>query len=66
VSGLADAGRVYLDGESPGGWHKGFGGGAWFSFIKPENTLTIAATVDPDAEGDDGRTRIYVQLGFGF
>ncbi|HET6899442.1 MAG TPA: hypothetical protein VFK70_13885, partial [Vicinamibacteria bacterium] len=66
VFGLADVGRVYVDGSSPGGWHKGFGGGAWFSFIKPENTLTIAAAVDPDAQGDDGKTRIYFQAGFGF
>ncbi|HEX5726455.1 MAG TPA: BamA/TamA family outer membrane protein [Longimicrobiaceae bacterium] len=27
---LADAGRVYVDGESPGGWHTALGGGLFF------------------------------------
>ncbi|HSH75500.1 MAG TPA: hypothetical protein VLA09_07455, partial [Longimicrobiales bacterium] len=27
--GFADAGRVYLDGASPGGWHTSRGGGVW-------------------------------------
>ncbi|HEX2168086.1 MAG TPA: hypothetical protein VHG09_12710, partial [Longimicrobiales bacterium] len=31
VFGLADAGRVFMDGESPGGWHTSFGGGTWFA-----------------------------------
>jgi len=66
VFGLADAGRVYVDGDSPGGWHKAVGGGAWFSFLKPENTLTVAAAVDPDAVGEDSKTRIYFQVGFAF
>jgi hypothetical protein len=29
VFGLADAGRVWFDGESPGGWHTALGGGAF-------------------------------------
>ena len=27
-----DVGRVYVDGESPGGWHKTFGAGLWLAF----------------------------------
>ena len=31
VLGMADAGRVWFDGESADGWHTGFGGGAFAS-----------------------------------
>jgi hypothetical protein len=27
-----EVGRVYLDGESPGGWHNTFGAGVWVAF----------------------------------
>ena len=33
IFGFADAGRVYLDGASPGGWHTSVGGGIWFKPI---------------------------------
>ncbi|MGQ0561745.1 MAG: BamA/TamA family outer membrane protein, partial [Gemmatimonadota bacterium] len=33
VFGLADAGRVWFDGESDGGWHTAFGGGFWLSAL---------------------------------
>lgn len=33
VFGLAAAGRVFVDGDSPGGWHTGVGGGIWFAFV---------------------------------
>ena len=52
--GLADAGRVYLDGDSPGGWHAGYGGGLSF------RTLGHAATV-VYAHGERGI--VYVTLG---
>lgn len=64
--GLADAGRVYLDGESSNEWHKAYGGGAWMMFLKPENTLSITAAKDPDATGNDGKWRVYFQAGFAF
>jgi hypothetical protein len=66
VFGLADAGRVWVEGEESDRWHTGLGGGLWFSFLKPENTLTIAAAFDPDAPSDERTTRIYLQAGFGF
>jgi hypothetical protein len=28
--GFAEAGRVFVDGDSPGGWHTTLGGGIWF------------------------------------
>jgi hypothetical protein len=33
VFGLADAGRVWFDGRSNGGWHVGLGGGLWLSSL---------------------------------
>ncbi|HEU0298202.1 MAG TPA: BamA/TamA family outer membrane protein, partial [Longimicrobium sp.] len=42
VFALADAGRVWLDGDSPGGWHTDVGGGAWFESMGLVGTLTYA------------------------
>jgi hemolysin activation/secretion protein len=62
VFGLADGGRVFLDGEDSDRWHHGFGGGIGLTFLRPENTLSIAA-----ARGsDDDKVRLYFQGGFGF
>lgn len=60
IFGLADAGRVFLDGESSTKLHTGFGGGLWFSVIEPANTITVAA-----AQSDE-KLGIYVVAGFGF
>lgn len=54
---LADAGRVYLDGDSPGGWHTGFGGGLSFQ------TLSRVATV---AYAHGERNSLYVTIGMPF
>lgn len=54
VFALADAGRVWMDGESPGDWHTDYGGGVWFETLGYVGTLTIA-------RGDV--TRWYVGLG---
>jgi hypothetical protein len=40
VFGLADAGRVWYDGSSPGTWHTAAGGGIWFSTLG--QTFSIA------------------------
>jgi hypothetical protein len=66
VLGLADTGRVYLEGESSDKWHTGVGAGAWFSILKPENTLVVTAARELDPSGRDRRTRIYFQAGFAF
>jgi hypothetical protein len=60
VFGLADAGRVFLAGESSTRWHTAFGGGIWLGFLSRANTVSVAAAAS------DERTRIYVQAGFGF
>ena len=55
--GLVDAGRVWLDGESPGGWHTGVGGGLWFSSLG--QTLSVAYA---NGEGH----HFYLQKGMSF
>jgi hypothetical protein len=60
VFGLADAGRVFLEGESSDKWHTAFGGGVWLAFLDRAYTLSLAAA------SSDERTGIYLQGGFGF
>ena len=57
--GFVDVARVYVDGDSPGGWHQGAGGGLWVSFVRPELGLTLMRT--------DNRERpTLVSIGFAF
>jgi outer membrane protein assembly factor BamA len=44
VFGNADAGRVYVNGRSPGGWHRGAGGGVWLAFLDRQNTVSFGIT----------------------
>lgn len=60
VFGLADAGRVFVSGESSDRWHAAAGGGLWFAFLNRANTVTIAAARSPE------RTAVYVRAGFMF
>ena len=60
VFGLADAGRVFLAGESSDRWHTAFGGGVWLSYLNRASTLSAAV-----AAGEE-RTGLYLQAGFGF
>jgi hypothetical protein len=60
VFGLADGGRVFLEGESSDKWHSAFGGGIWLAYLDRANTISAAV-----AAGDE-RTGVYVQAGFGF
>lgn len=62
VFGLADGGRVFLDGEESDRWHHGVGGGLSLTFLRPEYTFSIAG-----ARGsDDDKIRLYFQGGYGF
>jgi hypothetical protein len=54
VFGLADVGRVWMSGESDGGWHTAFGGGVWLE------TLGRAISVGY-AKGEEHR--IYLKTG---
>jgi len=60
ISGFAETGRVFLDGEQSNRWHNTFGGGFWFSIIKQEYiiSLTLAHSEDECA--------FYATLGFMF
>jgi hypothetical protein len=58
VFGLADVGRVYVDGESPGGWHTGVGGGIWLAFVDRASTISVAMAHSEE------RNAFYVSLGF--
>lgn len=60
VFGLADAGRVYLDGASPGGWHTAVGGGVWVSFLNRSNTFAVGVATNEE------RTAFFVRGGFDF
>lgn len=41
--GLADAGRVWFDGESDGGWHSAVGGGVFFTAAGQSVFFTVAS-----------------------
>ena len=48
VFGFADAGRVYVDGESPGGWHSGVGGGVWLGVLRSSTSISMTFTNSRD------------------
>jgi hypothetical protein len=60
IFGLADAGRVFLDGELSDVWHSAFGGGVWLAYLSRANTFSAYVAAS------DERTRLYVSAGFGF
>ena len=53
-----DAGRVYLDGDSPGGWHEAAGAGMWLGILSPATTLSL--------EGDSAADVLRLRLGLSF
>lgn len=57
VFGLVDAGRVWFDGRSDGGWHPGVGGGFWLSAFG--KSISVAY-----ARGDSDR--LYVKTGMSY
>ena len=57
VMGLVDAGRVYVDGESDGGWHTAVGAGVYFETIG----RILGATY---AQGESGRFYLHFGLPF--
>lgn len=60
VFGLAETGRVYLDGESPGGWHSAMGGGFWIGIVDPTSALSFSFTNNQE------RTGIFIKAGLSF
>jgi hypothetical protein len=60
VLGLADVGRVYLDGEDSDRWHAAGGGGVWASFL--DRAYMVRLSVAKSSE----RTGVYFTVGRGF
>jgi hypothetical protein len=57
--GFFDTGKVYVDGESPGGWHKTKGVGLWIGFLDPGRSINILFT-------DNDDHRVITNIGFAF
>ena len=57
VFGFADAGRVYVDGSSPGGWHTSLGGGLWFQPVRQPYIVRVGIGIS------DESTKLFVMLG---
>jgi hypothetical protein len=60
INGFADAGRVWLAGESSQKWHPGFGGGLWLSLLRDRMgfSVGIAHSVEDDI--------VYFKGGFSY
>ena len=51
VLGLTEGGRVFVDGESPGGWHSQYGAGFWIAKGNSLPVVTFARTTEEGREG---------------
>ena len=60
ILGLADVGRVFLDGEESDRWHAAGGGGVWASFL--DRAYMVRLSVAASSE----RTAVYLGIGRGF
>lgn len=60
VLGLADVGRVFLDGEESDRWHAAGGGGVWASFLDRAYMLRLSVAASRE------RTAVYFGIGRGF
>jgi hypothetical protein len=59
VVGTAGAGRVYVNGASPGGWHTTAGAGVWMGLASQSLIVTCTVT------NDFGRKQMHCQTGLG-
>jgi len=57
--GFMDAGRIYFNGDSPGGWHTAAGGGFWVGFLDPGKSVNVLFTNNRDK-------RVTTSVGFAF
>ncbi|MGD1044119.1 MAG: BamA/TamA family outer membrane protein [Bacteroidota bacterium] len=60
ISGFAETGRVFINGEQSNRWHNAIGGGMWFSIIKPEYLVSFSLASSKD------EVAFYTTLGFMF
>jgi hypothetical protein len=56
IIGVADAGRVWVDGDSPGGWHTVAGGGFFISLLDESSLLSFMLTNERGHSGVQVRT----------
>jgi hypothetical protein len=59
ILGTAEAGRVYVNSSSPGGWHASSGGGVWVGLAN--QSFIVSCTVT----NDSGRSGVHCQTGLG-
>lgn len=57
--GFADIGRVYLNGQSPGGWHSAVGAGFWVGYLNPGTSVNVLFT-------NNRQHRMTTSVGFAF
>ena len=60
VLGLADVGRVFLDGDDSDRWHAAAGGGVWASFLDRAYMLRLSVAKSSE------RMALYLGIGRGF
>ncbi|MET0555389.1 MAG: BamA/TamA family outer membrane protein [Vicinamibacteria bacterium] len=60
IHGFADAGRVWLEGESSDTWHVGVGGGIWISLLNDRMSLTTGLSHGKESD------LFYVRGGFSY
>jgi hypothetical protein len=60
ILGIAETGRVYVGGSSPGGWHSRTGEGIWLGRADASPVVTLTRTTEP------GQTGLRLGLGLNF
>lgn len=60
ILGAAEAGRVYLAGGTPDGWHTVAGGGFWIGYKGSPSVLSLVAT------SESGHAGFHLRMGLGF
>lgn len=60
ISGFADVGRVWVDGDSPGSEHWGFGGGLWWGLLGTTNIVSL------EIASSEETTTIYFVWSFAY
>ena len=60
ILGFADVGRVWVDGDSPGGAHWGFGGGLWWGLLGTRNIVSL------EIGAGEETTAIYIEWSFAY
>jgi len=62
---LADAGRVFVAGESSSQWHTGYGGGVWLGVFASGIDFQLASSIKATVVHSDEGTSFYLFSGFG-